>query len=127
MILASLGFSKKINRYQVIGLVIILINAILHFQVFRYRTLYLAQLGFSIFLAASGRFSEGYFSWKVVAFSIAVVLVLWSVHIIGENMTYIYLDRYNLLHQPDFEQMILSSSNRIDAQVVQRIIGKYRH
>ena len=127
MILAILGFSKKINRYQVIGLVIILFNAVLHFQVFRYRTLYLAQLGFSIFLAASDRFSEGGFIWKVTAFIVAVVLVLWSIHIIGEDITYIYLDRYNLLHQPDFKQMILSSSSRIDAQVVQRIIEKYRH
>lgn len=127
VILGVISFSKRLTRYQIIGLMIVAINACLHFQIFRYRTLYLAQIGFSIFLATASRFSNTDSSWRATALLLAGVLTLWSVHIIGEDITYLYLDRYNLLQQPGFEQQILETSNRIDPQIVHRIIEKYRH
>ncbi|MDP2966764.1 MAG: hypothetical protein Q8N39_12135 [Pelolinea sp.] len=47
--------------------------------------------------------------------------------IIGENLTYQYLARLDLLRGPSFENEILASSSRIDADIVRRIITKYRH
>jgi len=54
-------------------------------------------------------------------------MMLWNIHIIGEDLTYQLLFRLNLLHQEGFEQYILQSSSRIDADVIKQIMSKYLH
>lgn len=125
--LAAAAFSKKFSFFQKIGLAVIILNALIHFQIFRYRTLYLAQIGLSIFLAASPFFTDTRKSRKLLVTAATAILILWNIHIIGENLSYIVLDRVDTIQQPDFEEMILASSNRIDPDVVSRIISKYRH
>jgi hypothetical protein len=127
LILAVLAFSRKLTCFQKIGLVIILLNALIHFQVFRYRTLYLGQMGFIIFLAASPIFSDSKSIRSAVAVIAAALLFFWSMNIIGENLTYQYLNRLDLLRTPTFEKDILASSSRIDPQIVKQIIAKYLH
>ena len=127
LILAFLAFNRKLTVFQKIGLFIIMLNAFVHFQVFRYRTLYLGQIGFIIFLAASPLFSESKSIRSVAAIVAAALLFFWSMNIIGENLTYQYLDRLDLLRTPTFEQDILASSSRIDPQIVSQIISKYLH
>jgi hypothetical protein len=127
LILSILAFSRKLTLFQKIGLIIILLNAIIHFQVFRYRTLYLGQVGFVIFLAASPLFSESRSVRSAVAAMAAALLLFWSMNIIGENLTYQYLNRLDLLRTPTFEKDILASSSRIDPQIISQIISKYLH
>ena len=45
--------SKRLTTLQWYCLGIIVLNAAIHFQIFRYRTLYLAQIAFCLFLSAS--------------------------------------------------------------------------
>jgi hypothetical protein len=127
LIISILAFNRKLTIFQKIGLLIILLNAFIHFQVFRYRTLYLGQIGFIVFLSASPLFSESKSIRSAVAIVAAAVLFFWSMNIIGENLTYQYLSRLDLLRTPTFEQDILASSSRIDPQIVSQIIAKYLH
>ena len=125
--LSLLAFSKKMGVYQKLGLALIVLNALVHFQVFRYRILYLGQIGFCIFLASSIKFSMDQKGKKLLALCIAAVLIFWNMHIIGEDMHYMIQDRIETIQDFGFEESILASSNRIDPEVVSRIIGKYRH
>ncbi len=126
VLLTVLAWKKKMGLYQKVGIVLIILNALVHFQVFRYRTLYLAQVGWVIFLAASPVFQS--ISGKALAaLAASAILVLWNIHIIGEDLTYMILDRMQTIQLPDFRESILASSNRIDPEVVSMIIEKYRH
>jgi 4-amino-4-deoxy-L-arabinose transferase-like glycosyltransferase len=127
LVLVGLAFSRKLSAYQKIGLAIIILNALVHVQVFRYRTLYLGQIGLVLFLAASPAFSDKHKFRSTIASLAAALLVFWSMQIIGENLTYQYLARLDLLRGSSFESEILASSSRIDADIVRQIITKYRH
>jgi len=126
VILTMLAWKKKWDIYQKVGIALIILNALVHFQVFRYRTLYLAQVGWVIFLAASPAFVSAS-RRTLFALLVSAVLALWNIHIIGEDLTYMILDRMQVIQSPDFRESILASSNRIDPGVVDRIIEKYKH
>ncbi len=125
--LIAMTVSKKPSVYQKISLVIIFLNAVLHFQVFRYRTLYIAQIALSIFLASSPLLTDKNEFRRIFTVLIGAILLLWNIHIIGENLTYQLLARLNLLHEEGFELNILQSSSRIDAEVIKQILFKYLH
>jgi hypothetical protein len=46
---------------------------------------------------------------------------------IGENLDLEMFDRMAQIREPNFEQDILATSNRIDPDIVKQIIQKYRH
>jgi hypothetical protein len=48
-----LSIDSRISELQLYAIAIILLNAVIHYMIFRYRTLYIAQIGFCIFLGAS--------------------------------------------------------------------------
>ncbi|MDK2981785.1 MAG: hypothetical protein PWQ55_2132 [Chloroflexota bacterium] len=123
--LLSLG--KKLTRFQRVSLVIILLNGLIHLQLFRYRTLYIPQMAFVIFVAASAKLQEETKVRKALIFLAAVLLVFWSMKMIGENLDLEMFDRMAQIREPNFEQDILATSNRIDADIVRQIIAKYRH
>jgi len=125
--LIVVAYSKKLSEYQKISLVIIFLNAVLHFQVFRYRTLYIAQIALSIFLATSPLQTSNNKLRRIFSILAGTILLLCNIHIIGEDLTYQLLSRLNLLHQEGFEQNILQSSSRIDADVIKQIMSKYLH
>jgi len=127
MTLFVASIPKKFSAFQKIALLIIILNALLHMPVFRYRTLYLAEIGLSIILATSPAFGENQPLRRAVAFAALVILLIWSIHIIGEDLTYIYLARMDAIREPGFEQRILAASSRIDPGIVNQIIAKYRH
>ena len=121
------AYSKKLSVYQKISLVIVFLNAVLHFQVFRYRTLYIAQISLSIFIATSPLLTSNNKFRRMFSILAGAMLLLSNIHIVGEDLTYQLLSRLNLLHQEGFEQNILQSSSRIDADVIKQIISKYLH
>ncbi len=125
--LIAMAISKKLSVYQKISLVIIFINALLHFRVFRYRTLYIAQISLSIFLGSSPLLTGKNEFRRTFSILVGAFMMLWNIHIIGEDLTYQLLFRLNLLHQEGFEQYILQSSSRIDADVIKQIMSKYLH
>ena len=64
---------------------------------------------------------------KAIVFLAAVLLVFWNMKMIGENLDFEMFDRMAQVREPNFEQDILATSNRIDADIVKQIITKYRH
>jgi 4-amino-4-deoxy-L-arabinose transferase-like glycosyltransferase len=127
VLIFALGIGRKLTRFQRMSLVIILLNGLIHFQLFRYRTLYIPEMSFLVFIAASeGMKAENGFRRNAV-FILAALFVLWNIHMIGENLDFELTDRLNLIQQASFEQDILATSNRIDAGIVREIITKYRH
>jgi len=127
LVIFILSLGKKLTRFQKLALVIILLNGLVHFQLFRYRTLYIAQLAFLIFIASSQAL-QGEQGWRrAVVFTLAGLLVFWNIHMLGENLDFELVERVTRLAQPTFEQEILASSKRIDPEIVSQIIAKYRH
>ena len=123
-----LSLTKKLTKFQKISLVIILLNGLIHMQLFRYRTLYIPALAFLIFIAASDPVCRGEKSLRRTAvLLLAVLFVIWNMHMIGENLDFEMMDRMTEIRMEKFEQDILATSNRIDADVVREIIAKYRH
>lgn len=123
-----LTLGKKLTRFQRISLVTILLNAVIHMQLFRYRTLYIPALAFLVFVAASKMVGKGEKDFRqFVLIALAVLFVLWNIHMIGENLDFELMDRLTLIRQASFEEDILATSNVIDADIVREIIAKYRH
>lgn len=58
IILTAMSFRRKLTFPQMVGILIIALNALLHFHVFRYRTLYLGQIGLALFVASSCSYFE---------------------------------------------------------------------
>ncbi|MCD6356697.1 MAG: glycosyltransferase family 39 protein [Anaerolineaceae bacterium] len=126
-LLAILSLRKKISAYQKVGLAIIILNAFVHMQVFRYRTLYLAQIGFCIFLGGMRLSDKKRWLIKALPAFAGIILLMWNIHIIGEDLTYQMINRFDTIKMESFQETILDSSSLIDAQVVSQIIQKYRH
>ncbi len=127
LLLWVLAAGRRLTRFQKIGLVIILANGLIHFQLFRYRTLYLAMLGFLIYVAASDNLKEKQAARLALVFLAAAVFFAWNMHMLGENLDFELIERVSQIRNATFEQDILATSNRIDAGIVKEIIAKYRH
>ena len=127
IIVTVLSIKRKLTFPQKIGILIIALNALLHFHVFRYRTLYLGQIGLALFVASSLSFIDTRQFRSTLAASLLVLLVSWNMKIIGETLTYQYLERIDYIRTETFRTDILSKSSSIDELVVDQIIQKYRH
>lgn len=71
------AFTKKLSKIQIFSLVIILLNGILHFALFRYRVLYLAQMAFCLFLISSPLFSSKGNEKRIRIFEMVTVVLLF--------------------------------------------------
>jgi hypothetical protein len=127
VIVTIVSINRKLTFHQKIGIFIIAVNALIHFHVFRYRTLYLGQIGFALFIASSSSFvlTERARTFLVSIF--LTILVGWNMHMIGETLTYQYLSRIDYIRTDTFRSDILSTSTSIDEEIVDQIIQKYRH
>ena len=127
LLIFLLSLGKKLTRFQRISLVIILLNGLIHLQLFRYRTLYIPQMAFVIFAAASDKLRKDGGARRALMFLAAALLVFWNMKMIGENLDLEMFDRMAKIREASFEQDILATSNRIDPDIVKQIILKYRH
>jgi 4-amino-4-deoxy-L-arabinose transferase-like glycosyltransferase len=127
LLIFVLCWGKKLTRFQRISLVIILLNGLIHFQLFRYRTLYIPQMALVIFAAASDQIKEKASARRALLFLAAALLVFWNMKMIGENLDLEMFNRMANIREASFEQDILATSNRIDPDIVKQIILKYRH
>jgi hypothetical protein len=127
LLIFLLSLGKKMTRFQRISLVIILLNGLIHLQLFRYRILYIPQMAFVIFAAASEQLQEDNLARKALMLLAALLLVFWNMKMIGENLDLEMFARMAKIREANFEQDILATSNRIDPDIVKQIIQKYRH
>lgn len=127
IIITIISINRKLTFHQKIGIFIIAVNALIHFHVFRYRTLYLGQIGFAFFVASS---SSYVLTDRVRTFLVSIflaILVGWNIHMIGETLTYQYLSRIDYIRTETFRSDILLKSASIDEEIIDQIIQKYRH
>lgn len=127
LLIFILSLGRKLTRFQRISLVIILLNGLIHFQLFRYRVQYIPQMAFVIFIAASDKLKEEAAVRRVIMILAAALLLFWNMKMIGENLDLEMFDRMAKVRETTFKQDILATSNRIDSDIVMQIIHKYRH
>jgi len=127
VLLTILALRKKLNRFQIIAVLLILLNSIVHFQVFRYRALYLSQIGFSILIALSINQYDPSSIRKALALSISILFFFWNMWVIGENITFSFIARQKIINQDDFVSSMMATSQRMDQCILEEVVRKYRH
>ena len=116
--------SKRLTTLQWYCLGIIVLNAALHFQIFRYRTLYLAQIAFCLFLSASRVLEAG--TRRQFAIAMASVLLLVSLVSVDDYIFGNYLWRTSELYDRKLEITMKTYPGRIDPEMAKRVLDYYK-
>lgn len=122
--LVLLTAQRKLRVVQIECLWIVLFNALLHNEVFRYRVLYTAQIAVCVFLASSPLLKDA--RRKALAATAASLLLLASTVRVDNFVQSEYLTRYNEMHQYKLEHVMHSyPGKRIDPALAQQLVEKY--
>jgi hypothetical protein len=124
LVLFVLAINRKPTLMQKLALLIIVLNALVHFKVFRYRVEYMAQLGFCLFVAASPSLLSA--RRLLVARTAAAVLVLASLVWSNENLRAQWWSRYRELNVNGLSNSVISERGRIDEGIVRQVLGRYK-
>jgi hypothetical protein len=115
---------KRLTTLRMYCLAIIVINAAIHFEIFRYRSLYLAQIAFCLFLGA-GRALETE-ARRQVTIALASVLLLIGLLNVDEYILRNYLWRMSELHDRKLEVIMQAYPGRIDPAIASRVLQHYQ-
>jgi hypothetical protein len=127
VLLTILALRKEPTRFQMMALLIMLLNSAIHYQVFRYRALYLSQIAFSIFLAISiSQFDRSSLK-KALALAISILFIFWNMWVIGENLTFSFIAKQKEINRDDFVSSMMATSQRMDQGILEEVVRKYRH
>lgn len=116
--------SRKVTTLQWYCLAIIVLNAAVHFQIFRFRTLYVPEIAFCVFLGASPAFQAG--ARRPFALATTLVLVLLSLVSADNYILANYLSRNAELYDRKLETSVKAYPGRIDPDVVARVLRYYQ-
>ena len=116
--------SKRLTTLQWYCLGIIVLNAALHFQIFRYRTLYLAQIAFCLFLSSSRVLKAQ--TRRQMAIAMASVLLLVSLVSVDDYIFGNYLWRTSELYDGKLEITMKTYPGRIDPEMAKRVLDYYK-
>jgi hypothetical protein len=122
-LLAIAAARRPLSSFQRAGLLIVILNGVTHYAVFRYRTLYLAQLGFILFLAGA-RYSDSE-TRRRLAGVLATVALLGNLIWVSRDMNAEVVSRNGSLTVAAMKSMVARSEGRIDEKVVDRIVRQY--
>lgn len=123
-LLLSLIWKGKLSRIQQECLWIIVFNALLHNEVFRYRVLYVAQIAVCLLLASSRNLLDE--SRKTLAVAAGGLLLLASVVRVDNYVQHEYLVRYQELHRYQLQNVMHSyPGKRIDPEIAREVLAKY--
>jgi len=119
--LAGLAWSKP-TRAQRLALLIIVMNGVVHFAVYRYRTMYLAQLAFVIYLAASPVLAVG---WRrPAATALAAILVVWSASA-SDRVAEAVARSYDAVASVESRDFDLADEPRLDRRILAAVEQRY--
>ena len=117
--------SKKLTILQIYCLGIIILNAAIHYQIYRHRALYITQIAFCLFVAAGPVIEARTRRW--VTFAIAsVVLLLVSLVQVDSYIQAQYVWRYKELQIRSLEEALKVYPGRIDPEVARRVLQRYQ-
>lgn len=119
------AFRSKLTPLQVDCLWAVFCNAVIHNEIFRYRDLYCAQIAICIFIACSPLLLEQ--RRRAMVLAAAAVLLAISIVRVEDFTEDMSLRRYQELNTYHFERVLASHDGpRVDRQLVQQIIEKYK-
>jgi hypothetical protein len=125
ILLAS--YTRQLTKIQKYAISIIVLNSILNFAGFRYRTLYLSWIGVCIFIAAS-RSIKDHLNTRFIVALLIFVLLLCNTSTISKALHHDWLVRYNDLNKNDLRSVIYEFRNygKIDPIIVEEVLRKYK-
>jgi hypothetical protein len=117
-LLGGLVWQRRITHLQTIALLLLLVNAVPHFALFRVRVHYLSHAAFCIFVASSPLLGET--RKRATAAALAVLLLAGSV-----LFTSATLNRWMLERNGAFEALEVEGTERY-GDVAQEVLNRYR-
>jgi hypothetical protein len=123
-VLGLLAIRRHPTPLQRAGLAIVVLNACVHWAIFRYRTLYLAQVGLTLFLAGSVtpictprriRLVKG------LTAAVALSSVVW----VGKYVDAVLVERTGRLDPAALHQLAVTWGGGIDPAILARISEQY--
>jgi hypothetical protein len=116
--------SRKLTTLQWYCLGIIVLNAAIHFQIFRFRTLYVAQIAFCVFLGSSRVVEPG--TRRQLTIATASVVLLLSLVSVDNYILANYVSRNAELYDRKLETTMKAYPGRIDPEIAQRVLSYYK-
>ena len=116
---------KKLTFLQMYCLGIIILNAAIHYQIYRHRALYITQIAFCLFVAAGPVIEAGTRRWATFAIA-SVVLLLVSLVQVDSYIQAQYVWRYKELQIRSLEEALKVYPGRIDPEVARRVLQRYQ-
>jgi len=115
---------KRPTILQMYCLVIIVLNAVLHFQIFRERSLYLAQIAFCLFVASGTVVETGTRRW--VTIGLASTLLLVNILQVDHYIQGSYLWRDAEMNVRKLQTSLNTYPGRIDPEIAKRVLEYYK-
>ncbi len=116
--------TKGPTNLQMYCIGIIVLNAAVHFQIYRYRSLYLAQIAFCLFLAAGPVVEAG--KRRSAAIAIATVLLMVSLVQVDDYIQDQYYWRRTELQMRKLEISLKRYPGRIDPKIAKLVLEYYQ-
>lgn len=120
----TLAVRRKLSLLQKYALAIIFLNSVIHYSVFRYRTQYLSQMAFCLFVAASPALMKNP-NRKIAIKITAILLLVFSIIWINLQCTSYLVNRYRRLNIYDLDT-IIENTTRIDEKIIKQLKDKYK-
>jgi len=116
---------SKLSPLQVDCMWAVLVNAVIHNAIYRYRDLYSAQIAICIFVACSVLLREQ--RRKAMALAAAGVVLAVSIVRVDDFIQDMYLRRYIELNTYKFQRLLEThDAPNLDRQLLQQVVEKYK-
>jgi hypothetical protein len=120
------AFARPLTGVQRLALLLIAANAVIHLAVFRYRTMYLSEIAFVLFIAGAAATSVPAGRRLALAKGAAMVLLLANVVLASSQVDNGLERRARNLERTHFGTTDPRYIERVDSTVVERIHQRYR-
>lgn len=120
-----LSLAKSPNDVQKSALFIIICNGVIHYAIFRYRTVYLAQLAFSLFLCSVPHFNPRS-NRKIGVIILSTLLLCLNIFWVSNSLFAAIRFGYNELQRYELQNVVRKSNGLIDQQIVEQVMNMYR-
>lgn len=123
-LLVGVSVARRPSRGQVCALLLLVANALVHLTIFRYRTLYLAQVAVALFVAASPALRLDP-RRRTFAKALAAVVVAFGLGTTVGSLAREREVRNELLHRDRLAPAVARYPDRIDGRIVQEVLERY--
>src|SRR5258705_5443379 len=120
--LFAVASTRKLSLVQKYALVLIALNSLIHYQVFRHRIQYISEFAFCLFVASSPALVDSV-EKRVIAKSLAVVLLLISILSVNTAIQNQWLRRYDQINKYELSEV---DRSRVDDVTIKRVLARYK-